>query len=101
MAFYRSRKTGNCSGSSKTNGCHRRLLKLRRSLFLFPDHLPYAPAGGVARTLERAWHRRGKLFFYGLWMRWPAGVARVAIRNVSAEWDRVPIGNRAMRGVPF
>ena len=73
MASCRSRKTGNCSDSSKKNSCHRQFLKLRRGIFRFPDCLPYALAVGVARTLVMAGHRRGKLVFDGLWIRLAGG----------------------------
>ena len=57
----------------KKNSCHRQFLKLRRGIFRFPDCLPYALAVGVARTLAMAGHRRGKLVFYGLWIRLAGG----------------------------
>ena len=72
MAFCRSRKTGNCSDSSKNKRLPQKASETSPGSFPVPGSLPYAPAGGVARTLERVWHRRGKMFYYGLWM-WLAG----------------------------
>ncbi len=84
------------------NSCKRRLLKLFRGLFLFQDRLTYALVGGRSQYHGNGVAPQRQIgFFADCGCGWPAGVARVAIGNGSAEWDRVPIGNRARRGVLF
>ena len=54
MPSYRSRKTGNCSDWSKTNGCHRRFLELRQVFSYSRIACLYARRTGIACTLGRA-----------------------------------------------